>query len=785
MSDTPICPCQGFDHPKTITNAPGLSTVDYRVGDYVSFRHALLLSLDGEQALTHWRPGASGDLGVQMVEWWAYLADVLSFYSWRSANNSYLRTADMDESVRGLIRILGYRPRPGIGSTGTVAAVLDGKKSITVSQGFQIQSKPKVGGQPQMFEVSQSATFTPQTDFEALAPDTGLLFDTDGCVRLEGVVDSVKKDDVVVLVKRAWDGTASNSSILTVASTKQDKDLLGDPYTKVYFTSKPNWPNAKAADYQLLRSQQMLQLWHFGEAKPASPSTTQPYWNVHMTTLARSMKAGELILFNIVNPNSSVLCRVGAITDSVWYMSNPDNPTIKGSVEPVIVSVHSNVWLSYPVTACWNSSGNVNFDFRDVGTLLPIPVTSITATTATLVAVDGDFPALQDVQVVVEDVDGNGASATAFVGANPASTMELSDLPDPAITLKMPVNVHTATLSVSRGETVASEILGSGDASIENQEFTLKKSPVTYLAGESISGDGYASTIKIWVDGVQWQEVPILYGQPEGAKVFVTWEDDDEITHVRFGSRLPTGKNNIVASYRFGSGAETPDPGDLSIIVKPLENLKKIVSAAVLTPGSDPDPADQIKRYAPRSVLTFGRAVSGDDFETIAAQAPGVTRARSYWSWDPKSQRATVTVYVGDGDGAVSSALSAIRLASDPNRPVNVVKATEVCFGLLFSLRVDPKRVSSEVIANVRTALTDPDTGLFGDNVVRIGQIFFNSDIYSACLAVPGVLAVHGLFVFSNYALSMTAKHDPGEGKYFRLLPEHLFVAAEVSNDAS
>jgi hypothetical protein len=32
-----------------------------------------------------------------------------------------------------------------------------------------------------------------------------------------------------------------------------------------------------------------------------------------------------------------------------------------------------------------------------------------------------------------------------------------------------------------------------------------------------------------------------------------------------------------------------------------------------------------VRTYAPRAVLTFGRAVSADDYEAIAAQAPGRT----------------------------------------------------------------------------------------------------------------------------------------------------------------
>ena len=93
---TPNCPCDVFEPWQVIANTPGLSSLQYRVGDFLTFRHQLLLPLPYEQELINWRPSAKGDLALQMVEWWAYLADILTFYNERIANQSYLRTADLD-----------------------------------------------------------------------------------------------------------------------------------------------------------------------------------------------------------------------------------------------------------------------------------------------------------------------------------------------------------------------------------------------------------------------------------------------------------------------------------------------------------------------------------------------------------------------------------------------------------------------------------------------------------------------------------------------------------------
>src|SRR6202041_2638662 len=69
------CPCECTQDPRVVENPPGLSTIAYRVDDFAGFRRALLEPLVDEPALLGWRP-ASGDLGLQLLEWWAYLADI-------------------------------------------------------------------------------------------------------------------------------------------------------------------------------------------------------------------------------------------------------------------------------------------------------------------------------------------------------------------------------------------------------------------------------------------------------------------------------------------------------------------------------------------------------------------------------------------------------------------------------------------------------------------------------------------------------------------------------------
>ena len=75
--------------------------------------------------------------------------------------------------------------------------------------------------------------------------------------------------------------------------------------------------------------------------------------------------------------------------------------------------------------------------------------------------------------------------------------------------LVMPVTLYGSVVRTSRGETVANEVLGSGNASVANQFFVLKKSPLTYTSSPTADNEqGVASSLKVYVDGLLWKEVP-------------------------------------------------------------------------------------------------------------------------------------------------------------------------------------------------------------------------------------------------------------------------------------
>jgi predicted phage baseplate assembly protein len=487
--------------------------------------------------------------------------------------------------------------------------------------------------------------------------------------------------------------------------------------------------------------------------------------------------------------------RLTAYSEELWYANgSSSNPTSPPSDNPIpLVVANLTVDSARNLSTQYSSSVTevaVQSGWTDVGTLLDTPVTQLTALPAEVtLARRPAAAAAVATPALLEDANGNGAAVTA---TPTAGTSDVALSPPAAAILQPPLRLLWDLVTVTRGASVLDEPLGVGDARQAGQDFALFKFPVTYFADgipgagtpPSRSGDGYSSTIELVVDGVRWTEVPTLFGRGATERVFCTYEDEGGKTHVVTGDgvngrRLRTGAS-VSASYRTGSGSAVPASGAISQLLSTVPNLTAVRNPVPAGGGDDPDPPDQLRAYAPRSVLTFGRAVSGDDYAAVAALAPGVTRAAAQWSWDPDEQRAMVRVYVGDDSAAVDSARTALRQESDPNRPLVVLPAVARKTWLGLTLELDPAFVADDVVAAVRSSLLD---GLFAPGTLEIGEILYRSQIEAAC-DLPGVLAVHNLRMVyrrsSGYWITKIRgpRFSPGEDGYFDLAGERLLVEA-------
>ena len=806
----PICPCDGA-HIETSVNLPALPHIAYRAGTYADFRRAILAPVAAD-ALSDpvWRTDGGGDLAVMIAEWFAYIADILTFYNERIANEDYLGTADLPESVAHLIALLGYRPRPAIGAAGYLAALVTARQSAVLPQGLQFQSKPAPGQEPQIFELAAATPIGPPDQIPATPPPELLAevppppswdvfsgaFGRSVLSRLKigigrghgpvihppapgsetyslllaGKVDSIDPGDALLLAPR---DPALAPLLATVKTATVQPTPAGAQQTRLTFTfTPPAIPpdGLTAAQAQLQRTNQSANLWSlYAGAVDGN--------DVHLASLVRQIRPDDWVL--ITHPDEApMLVQVTATSETIWDAHAPSLRRHLATVNPVPIP-HTVLTLSQALNSTWGGETTVRFGWIAVGPLIDQPFGAWNGTPTALVASGAQpFPTGSGYQLLLQDA--NGVGLVAAGSSNDGANLALGALPDPEPTLQPPFTVLPNLLKVTRGKTVANEVLGSGDATNPAQSFRLKQSPVTYLQ----QGAGFASTISLTVGGQPWTEVASFYDQDPDATVFVTREDDQGKTLVTFGdgvngARLPTGTDNVVATYRIGAGAAAPAAGKLTVIAQSYPGLRAVLNPVAVGGGADADPTDKVRRYAPRSVLAFGRAVSVFDYEAIAALTPGVTRARAAWTWNDARQRTLVTVYVGDDAAAAAAAKTALAAAGDPNRPITVVQATPVVIALALAVTITPGVDPAAVTAGVVAALADPDTGLFGAGRAAIGQPVFGSAIEQAVLAVPGAVAITAASFIADDSLDAGPLHDPGEGGYFTLDPTDISLVTE------
>ena len=150
--------CTGRDaEPRRPVNRPGLTRLSYRVARHNAFLDAMLerLSASDLPALQNLTTRDPSDLSIALLDAWAVIGDVLTFYEERIANEGYLATATRMRSVLGLGRLVGYEPRPGVAASVYLAYTLEADHRTVIPKGTRVQSVPGPQELPQVFETSE------------------------------------------------------------------------------------------------------------------------------------------------------------------------------------------------------------------------------------------------------------------------------------------------------------------------------------------------------------------------------------------------------------------------------------------------------------------------------------------------------------------------------------------------------------------------------------------------------------------------------------------------------
>jgi predicted phage baseplate assembly protein len=779
LNDCGCCEGTGPSVPRGVYNRPGLTTVAYRSGTWREFKQSLLTALSGTQhpELAGLATRADDDPSIALLDAVACVADVLTFYQERIANESYLRTSTERLSVLQLARLIGYELKPGAAAEAPIAFTADDAPgapgTATVDVGLKVQSVPGHGEKAQTFETVEA--IEARAEWNAMRPSLSAPQDlgmTSTEVWLAGTDTALRPGDAILLVGAERESNAGDEhwDLRRVARVVPDFDArrtrvvfgpgLGshDPFSapaaapKVYALrtraaifghNAPDWGSMSVEFTTVYKAAhpQVEPVTDWPAFKIYAPATTPSAASatVDLDAVYPSIVTGSWLA--LVKPDYAELYRVGAVASASRAEFGLSGKATRVTIEGENLDKFG---AEVRATSVYAQSEELA---RSDAPITP-PVTGL----ATAVLLDRNVGALPhgrtlllagrqgtgaDVrETVVLDRSELAGGRTRLVFAAPLThSYQLASL-------TIAGNVALAT----HGETVE-EVLGGGNAARAYQEFTLRQPPTTYVR-DSEASSGVRSTLAVRVNDLLWTEVPSFHGRGPGERVYVTRFDSEGKTVVQFGdgehgARLPTGQENVRARYRKGTGlAGNVRDGQLStLLTRPL-GLKSGSNPAAATGGDDPEPRDAARENAPLTTLTLDRVVSLRDYEDFARAYAGIAKALATWSWDGQRRGVLITV-AGPGGAPVESQvidllLGAIRKAGDPFVALRVATYRPAHFRVAYKVKTDPRHER----ARVHTATVDALRAGFGFTARRFGQGVALSDVIAAVQSVPGVVAV-------------------------------------------
>ncbi|MBI1868073.1 MAG: putative baseplate assembly protein [Methylocystis sp.] len=231
-------------------NRPGLAAISYRFGVHASFKETMLASLSARTGLHR---GEAADFSVALVDAFAVMADVLTFYQERIANESYLRTATERRSALELSRLIDYRPRPGVAASAYLAFTLEDAPGapdqaappLAIGARLKVQSLPGPGETPQTFETIEAIEARPEWNaMRPLRTQAQPIFAAMQSAILRGANLNIKAGDLILVAADSNDAKRVVKVTHNAERGETRVDFVEDPPDPppFFFPIFPPWP---------------------------------------------------------------------------------------------------------------------------------------------------------------------------------------------------------------------------------------------------------------------------------------------------------------------------------------------------------------------------------------------------------------------------------------------------------------------------------------------------------------------------------------------------------------
>ncbi|WP_406224092.1 hypothetical protein [Streptomyces canus] len=705
---------------------------------------------------------------IALLDAWAVVADIVAFYTGRVAQEGFLSTATERESVRELTRSLGHELRPGVAAQGelafTVEEALGAPKTVTVPQGTAVQSVPGPGQSPQVFETG--------TDLEcrsvwnsvpAIATVPQSLGSRPARIWVEAAASAVQAGDTLLVVTRSDTG-APSSAWACVVVTDVAVQPPGHPgWTLLSVSAAPgtDLPSdtlllVKGARVHRFTQRAALSGWNLPDGEPAAADGPAAPGSGGGENLVLELDGDDLRIL----PASWLVVECAPPTDGHartaragggerrLYRAVSACPSAKahhgfGTRTTVVRTDGADRGLDPRSTLVHCRSVELPTSRMPrtepvAGRRLELAVTTPALPPGRTVLVHGwdvrkGAMAVEQAEVVDCAVDPTGVFMTVTLDRE----LEGSYAPQ---TLVLRGNVVTAT----HGETV-NQVLGSGNGEQRFTALPIWRGPLTYVRTAALVGA--RSTLEIRVNGELWTEVPTLREAGPNDRAYVVRNTEDGMATAVFGdgvrgARLPTGTENVTASYRVGIGADgAVGPGQLSLLPRRPLGIATVDNPAAAHDWAPAETLEDARSAAPRRARTLDRVVSVGDYEDFALDFAGIGTVRADLVLDG-SRRTTVVSVMGErnkraGEGLLTDLAAALGDVCPPGAWVRVLPADVLWFGVRVGVLVGPAHERPTVTRAVTAALERR----FAPGHQQFGTPVTAAAVTTTVRAVPGVTA--------------------------------------------
>jgi predicted phage baseplate assembly protein len=804
--------CEGLEvgTPVEVYNRPGLSAVAYRVGTHARFKRSMLARVSSTDlpGLRDLNTRDDDDFAVALLDAWAAVADVLTFYSERIANESYLRTATERVSLLHLARLIGYELAPGVAAGTYLAFELEDTpevpsvpRVVSIDKGVKVQSLPGQNELPQTFETVEK--IEARTEWNRLRPrqtwpqNPGYRHTF---TYLEGLTTNLAPGDPILIVGKERREEAGNErwEIRRVSEVRPDPEAdrtfvrwsepLGHVFPRVYppgdepkvyaLRARAALFGHNAPEWQSLPVTLRVVETHpeTGDFIPGAYASREDDWadakldegrkHINLDAVYDTVVAGSWVV--LTRPD-----RRGEVTDPGRAYAELYRVGVVGEetkADYTITAKTTRLEISGEQIELFSPRSTTVFVQSEELPLAEYPITTPLggADGGAEVVLDGEVHGLTDGRVLVV----TGTTTGGETAAEPVTLAEPPVTTDGVTTLRLSeslensyqrdtVIIYANVAHATHGET-RQEVLGSGDASAAFQRFTLRDAPLTHTSAPTPGGT--ESSLEVRVGDIRWHEVPDLYGHGPDERVYVTRTDEASRTTVQFGdgragARLPTGTENVRATYRQGIGTSGLVRAEqLSLLMTPVLGVRSVRNPVAAQGGNDPEPQDEARRNAPLTVLTLDRVVSLRDYEDFARAYAGIPKALAAWVWTGETREVFLTVAGPEGrpvgEGPLENLVVALRAAGDRHLPLRVEEYGRAYFGIIANIEVDPDHLPERVKAELEATLREQ----FGFEARSFGQGVALSEVVAAMQAVPGVVMTD---VDELYRISEDGSKEP------------------------